>query len=756
MLCSCAKQPEVEFKVRVFDGDMAGCREYWGDSWIGSGSGSRIDRADDKIKLADRGKEGLVLDFSGENAKSGWWSACLARPMWQAMSLDNYREKGCLEMSVKGASGGEEFVIGLADKSKLKREAMLPSSKFFAVTAEWQRVRIPLAEFSAVKQSLDLDRISHVIFRNGGKPGKFAFYVKDVSFRSELVEKAYPLIKVDQAGYAPAEIKIAKVSGISIKGYAGNIFRIVDEDSARDVFSGRLKRVSGRDKATGDAVFDADFTGFDRPGRYRVRVEGIDIKSPVFCISDSAYEIVLRDSLRMYFYQRCGTALESGCSGKWTHPSCHNDDAYLLSEESKKIEATGGWHDAGDYGKYVVNGGIAAGTLLAIYELCPGNFTDGQLGIPESGNSIPDILDEARWEISWLLKMQRGDGGAYHKLAAEYVPVDRPPDRDLEKRFIMDISAEGPGSPDNISGSTVSTAATANLAAVAAMGARVYSKYDPEFSRICLESAEKAWKFLKSHPSDLPARGYCNPALKGHYIVSGEYGDDPQGKWTQGDRDERFWAACELFRATGKEEYHGYIRANYSLFKAGHAMNWQQLQNMGLYAYCMSASADAALKKEIIKSMDRYGNGMLKAARANAYGNALRNYEYYWGSNTVAMNYGMDLVYLYELTGDRRYRSAALDQLHYVLGRNVFGLSMVSGIGEKSIEKYYHTWFNNSDYDTLPPGFMVGGPNADNFRVSRYPGRCYKNVGSDFTVDEIAINYNAPLVFVSGYFSAKK
>ncbi|MFA5316343.1 MAG: glycoside hydrolase family 9 protein [Dehalococcoidales bacterium] len=740
LLCSCAKQPEVEFKVRVFDNDMAVCRDHWGDSWIGNGSGSRVDRADDKIKLADRGKEGLVLDFSGENAKGGWWSACLARPMWQVMSLDSYKEKGYLEMSVKGASGGEEFVVGLADKSKLKREAMLPSPKFFAVTAEWQRVRIPLAEFSAVKQSLDLDRISHVIFRNGGKPGKFAFYVKDVSFRSELVEKAYPLIKVDQAGYAPAEIKIAKVSGIGIKGRAGNVFSIVDEDSARDVFSGRLKRVSARDRATGDAVFDADFTAFDRPGRYRVRVDGADIKSPVFCISDSAYEVVLRDSLRMYFYQRCGAALEPGYSGKWTHPSCHNDDAYLFSEGSKKIEAAGGWHDAGDYGKYVVNGGIAAGTLLAIYELCPGNFTDGQLGIPESGNSVPDILDEARREVEWFLKMQREDGAAYHKLAGEYVPVDRSPDRDFGKRFIMDIS----------------TPATANLAAVAAIASRTYGKFDPDFSKKCLDAAERAWVYLKSHPSDYPPRGYSDPVLDKGDIDGGEYGDDPQGKWTQGDRDERFWAACELFRATGKEEYHGYIRANYSLFKTGHAMNWQQLQNMGLYSYCMSASADTAIKKEIIKSMDRYGNGMLKAARASAYGSALHNYEYYWGSNTVALNYGVDLVYLYELTGDRRYRSAALDQLHYVLGRNVFGLSMVSGIGEKSIEKYYHTWFNNSDHDTLPPGFMVGGPNADNFRVSRYPGRCYKNVGYDFTVDEIAVNYNAPLVFVSGYFSAKK
>jgi len=745
LLCSCAKQPEVEFKVRVFDGDMAGCRDHWGDSWIGSGSGSRVDRADDKIKLADLGKEGpvpegLALDFSGENVKGGWWSACLARPMWQVMSLDNYRDKGYLEICVKGASGGEEFIIGLADKSKLKREAMLPSSRFFAVTTQWQRVRIPLSEFAAVKQALDFDRISHIIIRNGNKPGKFAFYIKDAAFRSELVEKSYPLIKVDQAGYAPAEKKVAKVSGIGIKGYGGSKFRLVDEDTGKEVFSGRLKYVSGRDRATGDAVFDADFTAFDRPGRYRISAGSAELKSPVFCISGSAYDTVLRDSLRMYFYQRCGTALEAGCAGKWTHASCHNDDAYLLSDETKKIEAAGGWHDAGDYGKYVVNGGIAAGTLLAIYELRPENFSDGQLGIPESGNSVPDILDEARWEIEWFLKMQREDGAACHKLAGEYVPVDRSPDRDQVKRFIMDIS----------------TPATANLAAVAAIASRTYGKHDPVFSKRCLDAAERAWAYLESHPSNYPPRGYSDPVLDKGEIDGGDYGDDPQGKWTQGDRDERFWAACELFRATGKDRYHDYIKANYGIFKAGHAMNWQQVQNLGLYSYCMSASADASLKKEIMRSLGKYGKGILKASRANAYGNALRGYEYYWGSNTVALNYGVDLIYLYEMTGDRRYRDAALDQLHYILGRNVFGLSMVSGIGEKSIEKYYHTWFNNSDYDTLPPGFMVGGPNADNFKVSRYPGRCYKNVGSDFTVDEIAVNYNAPLVFVSGYFKEDK
>ncbi len=752
-ISSCSRAPDVEFKVGVFGGDMVSCRDRWEDSWVGSGSGSRIDRADDKIMLADRGKEGVVLAFSGESSKGGWWSACLARPMWQVMSLGGYKEKGYLDLYVKGGAGGEEFLIGISDKSRLKREAMVPSSRFVTVTTDWQRVKIPLSEFAAVKQNLDFDRISHVIFRNTSGPGKFAFYVKDVSFRSELTEKAYPLIKVDQAGYLTTGRKVAAVSGIGINRMGGRKFCLVDESSGEEAYSGKLGLRGRRDKATGDTIYYADFSGYSRQGRYRLKVDGIKDSGPVFCISDSAYDVVLRDSLRMYYYQRCGIALDPACAGKWTHPACHLDDAYLLSDESRKVEASGGWHDAGDYGKYIVNGGISAYTLLAIYELCPRNFTDGQLGIPESGNSVPDVLDEARWELEWFLKMQRDDGGVYHKLAAEYVPADRPPDKDLEKRFIMDISAEYPGSRDNIAGSSVSTAATANLAAVAAAAARVYSGYDPAFAGRCLEAAERAWEFLVSRPSDFPPRGYCNPALKTHYIVSGEYGDDPRGKWTQGDRDERFWAACELFRATGKERYHDYIKANYPLFRACHAINWQQVQNLGLYSYCMSRHTDPELRRCMVASMERYGKGILKTSRANAYGSALHSYEYYWGSNAVAMNYGVDLIYIYEITGDKVYRDTAIDQLHCILGRNAFCLSMVSGIGEKCIEKFYNTWFNNSDYDSLPPGFMVGGPNSENFRISRYPGRCYKNVGSDFTVDEIAINYNAPLVFVSGYFA---
>ena len=197
---------------------------------------------------------------------------------------------------------------------------------------------------------------------------------------------------------------------------------------------------------------------------------------------------------------------------------------------------TGGWHDAGDYGKYVGPGAVTVGHLLYTHLLFP-EGCKANLNIPESGNGVPDILNEARYELEWLLKMQREDGAFYHKLTkARFAPFIMP-EEDRETEYLMPVSH----------------CATAAACACLALGYRVYGKYDPAFAERMLIQARRAWNWLIEHPDFVP---FTNP----DGVRTGQYGE-------RTDRDDRFWAACELYASTGEESC---LIAAEKLFRQGH------------------------------------------------------------------------------------------------------------------------------------------------------------------------------------------
>ncbi len=746
-----------EYRLPVFTSDSIISEDsFWEDSWIGSGDGCEIEQIQNRINITETADGVKSLMFSGSNSgDKGWWVACIARPMWQPFYLEDCKNEALLEFSINYEEHEGDCFIGIADKSRLRREAILELKNYILPRKGWQKVEIPLLDFYKANPRVDFSGISHVILKSSSAGKTFRILLSNMLFRAaDLAETEYPVIKINQCGYRLKDTKIAKVSGIGIRDFDSGKFFIIEKETGERVFEGKIRKRSDMDTGSGDIVFNADFSEFGVPGCYRMVIRGNKISSAIFRINDDVYNKLLVDSLRMFYLQRCGTSVNS--TG-WRHGSCHTEDATLLSEQSKKIDAAGGWHDAGDYGKYIVNAGVSVGTLLYAYELFPEKFSDGQMNIPESSNGVPDILDEARWEIDWFFKMQREDGGVYHKLAGIFQPKDFSPDMDKQPRYIIDLSAKAPCSGEILDGSAVSTAATANFAAVCSLSSRIFEKHDAKFSRKCLVSAEKAWDFLAEHPEDYPPRGFCNPQIKDPFIISGEYGDDPEGKWTQGDKDERFWASVELFLSTGKDKYHKYIKDNYGKFKDAHAINWQQLQNFGLYSYCLSGKADEDIKADILDSLSNYGKSILTAAENSAYDVCLNDYEYYWGSNAVVLNYAVDMLFLYRLFNEEVYLKAALNQLHYILGRNALSTSFVSGYGENPAGAFYHNWFNSAGGNVLyPRGFLVGGPNKDNFRVSSFPAKCYKPVKSDFTINEPAINYNAPLVFIAAFFSEKQ
>lgn len=202
-----------------------------------------------------------------------------------------------------------------------------------------------------------------------------------------------------------------------------------------------------------------DFTALTTPGTYKIAGDKCG-ESYEFTIGEGVYDEALNDAVRMLYMQRCGTELTEELAGAFAHPVCHADEAVIYGT-SNKIDVSGGWHDAGDYGRYTVSGVKAVADLLLAYQKYPDAFSD-DLNIPESGNGVPDVLDEARYELEWLFKMQASDGGVYHKVTCANFPETVMPQEEVEELII----------------SPVSTTATGDFAAIMAMAYEVYKDVD--------------------------------------------------------------------------------------------------------------------------------------------------------------------------------------------------------------------------------------------------------------------------------------
>ena len=369
-------------------------------------------------------------------------------------------------------------------------------------------------------------------------------------------------VAVNQIGYRPSSEKTVIYNG----GSAAETFAIVDASTGENVFEGKLSSPV-QDAATDSLVMKGDFTGLETPGTYSVCVETPDgpLETPGFVIADDAYEEVYRAAVKMLDLQRCGTELPEESAGAYVHPVCHAGEAVIYGTEETK-DVAGGWHDAGDYGRYVVAGAKAAADLMLAFE--DYDLTDDDLGIPESGNGIPDILDEVRWELEWMLKMQEpATGGVYHKVTCKVFPGTVMPEDETDTLYLAPVS----------------TAATGDFAAVCAKAAGIYRPWDGAFADKMLEAARAAWNYVKDSED---TEGFRNP----DEIVTGEYPDSETG-------DEVFWAAAELFLA-GEPGTEAVVDRRFR--DDGPGFGWADISGYALYDLVKGADAagDVSLSAE--------------------------------------------------------------------------------------------------------------------------------------------------------------
>lgn len=547
------------------------------------------------------------------------------------------------------------------------------------------------------------------------------------------------MIHINQSGYLPEEEKKAVLT------VEANCFEVIDCVTGKTVYTGTpvLFGDGCPDACSGDITWFADFSELKTTGSYQLRAG--DETSCTFCIGIHVYRQLKIDMLKTYYFQRCGCELLPEHAGLYTHACCHKTPATLWNDPSLQLELSGGWHDAGDYGRYVTAAATALAHLLYAYELFPDSFSDN-LNIPESGNGVPDILNECRYELEWLLKMQTSDGGVYHKVSTWHHAPFIMPEQDLAPLFAY----------------AVSSMATGSFAAVTAMAARIYNTVDSDFAARLQSAALLSYQFLKEHPEFI---GFQNPEGSG----TGEYGDSS-------DRDERYWAAAELYRLTGKEQYlddfmHLY-QENFNKTSLGYAAT----AGFGSLSFCLNpviksgdiptscpftdASSLTLLRKHLQQAFCTSADYYLTLAENSAYQTAMGEHDFHWGSNMSVMNHGITLLLAYLFTGLDKYRCCALNQLHYLMGCNAMGISYVTGHGERSYSHPHLRTVFADRIDKVIPGFVSGGPNEhpadepgrEQIAPGTPPMKCYLDDYGCYSLNEVTIYWNSPAVFVAAFF----
>lgn len=540
-----------------------------------------------------------------------------------------------------------------------------------------------------------------------------------------------PAIHVDQVGYPADAPKVAAVvTATPTKSFT--VHRLAGgAEVLRGEFS--LPRV---DSQSGDRVQDADFSKLTTSGRYELRADGVGRSWP-FEVAADPYGRLLRLATRSYYGQRCGTAVDLGPEFPgYAHPVCHTKEAFHASSgRSGTRPQSHGWHDAGDYGRYVVNSGISTGTLLWAWELFPEAFSRLDLSIPESANGTPDLLDEIRWNLDWMLSMQDEDGGVWHKQTSERFPPFIQPQDDRSISYVMGTGARP----------YKSSCATADFAAVMAIAARVYRPFDPAFAERSLHASKHAWAWLKVYPNVV----FVNP----RGVATGGYDD-------RNCDDERLWAAAELWRTAQLADAHAYFLAHARqaalAIDAAAPPSWKSVGALAAWTYVLGGNGDARVLRTLRDRSLAAAEAIVERAERHPYRIPLTRADYVWGSNAVAANYALQLLIANEIKPERRYVESALDVLHYLLGRNTFSLSWVTGLGSNAVLHPHHRPSGSDGVAAPWPGLLAGGPNGDRQdpplrRLPKNipPARAYVDDEESYSGNEVAINWNAALVFVT-------
>ncbi|MCI9316162.1 MAG: hypothetical protein HFI57_14510 [Lachnospiraceae bacterium] len=459
-------------------------------------------------------------------------------------------------------------------------------------------------------------------FQNGGD-SEFTTLGLAPEFNYEVPE-SLPSILVDQVGYASDSSKVAFFRGELLPDY----FMIIDADSGQEVYKGEIEK-RGYDQQTGESVSYGDFTSFQKPGTYYIEAAVIG-QSYSFTIADNPYGDLFDVALKQYYYNRCGLTLSAELAGDAAHNACHAREAQMKAEAAVKLDVSGGWHVDGAANRDVTTGCRTVNYLLLAYELYPEVFGD-DAGIPESGNEIPDLLDEVKYEIDWLLKMQDAKSGAVYSAVSS---VDN-----ATLGYLLYI--EG-----------VTMDATIQFAATLAKFSYLYQNYDREFATLCLKASDRAFRYAGQYLADVSPEEY-------------------------------FYAAAELYRATGGYGYHNVVK-NYLLQNSV-----TDMKNNFVFWGCVTYMAtkqrvDVNLCSDVIKILMEEGEQISYAAKNSKF---LVGMDEKTGGIAESLQDITRLVVVDHIITNHEYGTVLQNHLHYMLGRNPDSISYLDGAGSRNYKE---------------------------------------------------------------------
>lgn len=558
--------------------------------------------------------------------------------------------------------------------------------------------------------------------------GEFSVYIDDVSLvctdaseveAEEEEEDDTACIIVNQAGYAPDAEKRVVFRGFKYVDH----FEVVDPDG-NIVFSG-VPTEPVPDENAWEYIWYGDFSDVKTPGIYMIK-SGILGKSVPFTVGGGVYDQSFDEVVHMFYMQRCGMVLTHKLAGNFSHQECHNSKARIYGTD-EFINVSGGWHDAGGYGRYMVPGAKAAADLLLAYEAAPSAFSDNA-NIPESGNGVPDILDEVRYELEWMFKMQdASSGGVHHKVTCANFPDNIMPEDEKTELIVCPINEMSTG----------------DFAAVMAKASEIYAKYDSAFAEKCLNASLAAWGYLEK---EIIGLGHYSVKGNPEGITTGEYIDEIVD-------DEICWAAAELFKVTGDAKYEKML-GKYLTDDCPMGFGWR---DNGSYALQTYLSVDKSLCSEKIRAdvENRFfaaAEEIVKSSAEDSYNISLGG-SYPWGSNMNIANNAMLLLMANDLAPNADYIRFAQTHLDYLFGVNPVATCFITGCGTVSPTSTHHR--PSLVKGETVPGMVVGGTNSfleDAYAASvlnnTAPGKCYVDNFNSFSTNEVAIYWNSPVVYV--------
>ncbi len=729
----------------------------------------------------------ILIDNNGKNWTTLSWGGVTMTPNtnWTTLTIHDYYENGYLNFDViNNGTGTVNFKIGLVSKmhgvtTNIQWTNMDKYKNAMTASTEWTSYSLSIKELvdAFPDSGFSLDNFWYVHI--GGVPSGTTLSFQNVSITSTDDERQYPMIKVDQVGYVCEGTKTARVSYFEKFGSLnGKTYEIIDSESKEVVISGTLADGVLDNTFSGEMVHIINFDELTEPGTYYIHIKnaGLDaaarsardveenldtdtLTSVKFTIGDDVYDDLLLDLTKYYYYQRQGIEIEEEYAGDFARENLHPNDVSVVrwsdrdNPDAETFDVSGGWYDAGDYGKYTSNSAGSIEDLLLAYELYPEVMNSIDMYIPETDPTnplyidAPGILSEIKYEIDMLFKLEHSSKDGSFYVAANY--------KDdviyLEDTLYQSTTHESDATQRDLR----SHLATVDMAAMLAHAYIVYKDIPvyADFADQCLDTAVRAWNW--ANDADNTKNMSIGAANRTYTFTDATL------------ERSMYWAAGALYRAAtvagiDSSEYEAFIVDNceqdnmtYCFTSASVSYSHNGRSFLGYYHYLLNNDNPNAAVEEVFSMYDSWRTRMIKY---DCWGIDYPNWAFWWGSNKMIAHSAMTFMMGDAIAGvSEEEHQAAITAMesafHYMLGLNPISFSYVSGYGENSVENIFSAIYSSDaklDPYKCPDGYFTeGANNTNNPHLSKFVGKCYIDSDAEFTANENTIYGNAAMIYLT-------